>query len=208
MNSKDLIVENEPAGFMAVPRYILDAIFSKKRSVKNDVRVMFYFLLFKALWADNDNLGLKRGDLPFTVKGLAEECGHSERYMNGFVKKLVECGQVTVEKRGRVSVMHFVKYDELCMAGSGRKRAARTKSDGAAVFDDMRNFEIFWEYYHEVLADVGMEDKNLACIEWHKLDREDRVKAYRNVDIYADSLRDMRFAKKAVNYLKDKSYLF
>lgn len=208
MKTKNLIVENEPSGFMAVPRYILEAIFSKKRSVKDDDRVMFFFLLYKALWTDNEKLGLKRGDMVFTVKGLATECGHSERYMSSFIRQLVEHKQVTVEKRGKMSVMHFERYDELCMVKQGRKKASAGKKDMEPVFDDMKNFEIFWENYHENLKEVGREDKNLACIEWHKLDIESRKLAYMNVEQYVESLRDVRFAKKAVNYLKDRCFIF
>lgn len=208
MRTKNLIIENEPAGFMAVPRYILDAIFSKKRTVKDDVRVMFYFMVFKALWADNEKLGLKRGDMVFTVKGLAAECGHSERYMSDFIKKLVEHKEVSIEKRGKVSVMHFINYDELCMGGQPKKKQSGKKAATAPVFDDMKNFEIFWENYHENLKEVGREDKNLACIEWHKLDIESRKLAYMNVEQYVESLRDVRFAKKAVNYLKDRCFIF
>lgn len=67
-------------------------------------------------------------------------------------------------------------------------------------------FAEFWNMYH---GQTGLNKTEIGAArrEWHKLSVNERELAIANIENYYYSLADVRFCKKACNYLADKCFL-
>lgn len=67
-------------------------------------------------------------------------------------------------------------------------------------------FEKFWNEYHEETL-TRKVDKELARKEWKKLTQKERELAISQIRPYCIQVNDIRYFKRACNYLKAKSFL-
>ena len=67
-------------------------------------------------------------------------------------------------------------------------------------------FDLFWQKYHEH-TQLYKTEIGAARREWQKLTVNERELAIANIENYYYSLSDVKFCKKAHNYLADKSFL-
>ena len=67
-------------------------------------------------------------------------------------------------------------------------------------------FEEFWKNYHEING-IEPTDRMAAYREWKKLKLSEKQLAMENISTYFWRQSDIRHVKKAVNYLKDKSFI-
>lgn len=73
------------------------------------------------------------------------------------------------------------------------------------VNDIKKEFNIFWNKYH-LITNKQKTDKEPAFKHWNKLNKEDKIKAIENIQLYYNSLKDTKYCKKARTYLADKNF--
>lgn len=147
-----------------------------------------------------------RGESLYTLRRWAEIFGWKMWKTRIYLKKLEEEGKIVIVKEGKHKRLCVVGYEKWC----GHREVSEVKEGQpeteVAVNKSDRLFDRFWKEYHEM---VGLEpsDRYAAEQAWRKLNLEEKMEALDGITDYFWSNAENKYMKKAVNYLRDKTFL-
>lgn len=187
-------------GFIAVPRRLMEQVINEKCGHRMNCYEAYLYLIFRAGYADCEDRNLKRGEFFCSLRGLSQVFGWCFRRTKMFIGTLELHGIVTIRrvKRGYVILMRY--YDEMCMQQQKKERVSKRDAVAERLFDE------FWKLYHDIVP-VPPVDVYMARKVWMKMTDGERKMAIDNIEGYYYSLRLVKYARSAYNYLLNKSYI-
>lgn len=194
-------------GFIMLPRALCNELFGEQMGEMSEL-MAFAFMLVKVNYLTRDVGGrtVERGCSLLTQDEWCECFGWKKTKTRRFFKMLEREGVIRIEHNHRPALLCILHYEELC---ANRRPADVKEGEGAGGKPMSKSdalFEDFWRNYHEVTGQVPME-KYATLQAWRKLPYKERILAAECVEQYYMSLPDTRHVRKAINYLKDKSFL-
>lgn len=115
----------------------------------------------------------------------------------GFIENLISQGFLGKVENKYTTHIYIRQYDFFTCKEIMHKKG---KSRSEEMFDQ------FWKKYHEH-TQLCKTEIGAARREWQKLTMNERELAIANIENYYYSLNDVKFCKKAHNYLADRSFL-
>ncbi len=191
-------------GHLMLPRTLLNAVFSEQ-TVPMEETMAFACVLAKVNYSDRKVNGrvVERGCSVLTQAQWGRCFGWGRTKTCRFFAELEAEGVIGIDRSRRPSLLRVLRYEEIC---ANRRPAPEKEQEGRAMSKSDRLFEEFWENYHAVTQQMPV-DKYGALKIWRKLPYAERILAAECVEQYYMSLPDVRHARKAINYLKDKSFI-
>lgn len=196
---------DEKAGYIVCPRGLVGEIL-ENGEMDSPTKLYFYLLFHANYTATHSRYGeLKRGETNIPLTQIAERTHTDYRRLRRLIKQLADEGLVEYIQFGFHRRIILPYYEQHC----GRKVRKEEKADGRVTLRNKtdRAFDLFWEFYHEMLPTVSQTDREKARKIYGRLTLKERDMAIQNVEAYYNSLDSEKHAKWAVNYLKDKSFI-
>jgi len=191
-------------GFLVISRQLLGECL---QSVEHAVTAPVAFLTILYMSYYSDRGPLKRGESALTLDEWSRLFHWSRWASKRFFDNLLEKGELTERYEGKKRVLRLTRYEELCGKEAGHAPCKECKAEPPALSRTDQEFERFFEYYYSVNRALHPSDKELARKEWGKLCPNERTMAMANVYEYYLTMRDVKHAKKAYNYLRHKSFI-
>lgn len=145
----------------------------------------------------------ERGTASLPIKQWSDLFGWEETKTRRFFRKLESQGVIEILKNSNPHRIRLTQYELLC---AGKKQKEINGEQGTPMSETDRKFEEFWEKYHEVTQQMPVE-KYAASREWKRMNIRERHMAMENIEDYFMSLPSISHVRKAINYLRDKSFL-
>lgn len=182
-------------GYLVVPRTLLEEALRTEASFT--MAQAYLYLFMRCEFCDRKGEGaLKRGQVAFTSKELAERFGWKRTTVRDYLHDLERLGVVKLEVvKGVKSIVTLCFYEALT-GGRGKPMEER----------EQVRFMEFWKRYYDLLDREG-SDLYAALAEWGRIDQKERRMAMENMELYFRSLSDIRYVKSAGNYLRFKVFL-
>ena len=188
-----------------------------------NVKVTFIHLLLSANHAPRKWRGIDigRGQLWTSIGNLAKEVGISEKQIRNCLKKLESTSEIVTQGASNGTMITVCKYDsyQAKEETEGEQMGEQRASDGQTMgkqgatnkndnnyknennYQIGRDFDSFFEAY-------GKQVDKIPCQrEWLNIEREEHAKILEHVPKYVNSTPDVKFRKKPLNYLKDRTWL-
>lgn len=188
----------ENKGFMIIPRKLLGEIIQNIDSPVS-TKMAWFILLYLCRYTRQGEV--RRGEVALSISQMKSYFHWNTYQTRMFIKKLEDEHRITQRTKKGIRIISIVGYEDICGDNAAHPSAQERPRSVKA------HFEEFWELYHETNYQLTPSDKEAAWKEWKKLTREERILAIENIYEYYCSMKDINHAKKACNYLKDKSFI-
>lgn len=191
-------------GHIMLPRSLCNALFGEKAGPMGEL-MAFACMLTKVNYSERTVNGrtVERGCSLLTQEEWGECFGWKKSKTRRYFARLEQAGVIRIDRGHYPLMLRIVRYEEWC---ANRRPVAEKREEGKPMSKSDRLFEEFWENYHAVTQQTPA-DKYGALRVWRKLPYAERILAAECVEQYYMSLPDVRHARKAINYLKDKSFI-
>lgn len=199
-------VLNPKSGFVVISRGFIKSFINTIKIEK--ANTLYFFLLVSANYKTQETITgtVRRGELSMTIHEIATQTDSSYDHIQRLLKQLEAWGLVTFEYHNHRRHIILPYYEEHL----GRRVRAMEQADEKAQAKNQTDidFDYFWEFYHQIIPHVPKTNYEEARKAFARLSLKDRYAAARNVPKYLEQLDNEKYAKWAVNYLKDKCFIF
>lgn len=187
-------------GYILLPRKLVAAALSDAGELTE--AQAFICILYHVCYSRTGSLKgeCRRGESFYSLREWAALFGWGLWKTRVFFDKLAKENCVAFEQTGRYRRLCVVEYEHLC----GNRIPAPGKDGPASKSDEL--FEGFWKDYHEMTG-TEPSDQYAAQQVWRKLNLEEKMAARDGIADYFWKNADSKYLKKAVNYLRDKTFL-
>jgi hypothetical protein len=188
-----------------------------------NVKVTFIHLLLSANHAPKKWRGIDigRGQLWTSIGNLAKEVGISEKQIRNCLKKLESTSEIATQGASNGTMITVCKYDSYQSKeeSEGEQTGERWANDGRTMGEQRATNKNDNNYKNENKYQIGTDfdtffkaygkqvDKIPCQREWLNIEREEHAKILEHVPKYVNSTPDVKFRKKPLNYLKDRTWL-
>lgn len=192
-------------GYVVLPRLLVEKMVDNMNI--DSENNLYCYLLVTARYAQSVSEGIvwKRGEISFSIKELAQMTGKGYFSIFRLMQRLEEINLVSCRTVDGHRHLFLPYYEEHC--GHKVRQAEQMEKAEEAKNQVDKRFALFWEFYH-LQVPVPQVDCVAARKAYGRLSLTEQTLAIKNVERYYASLTSDKQAKWAVNYLKDKSFIF
>lgn len=189
-------------GFIVLPKMILEIMQKEQTGALSQMEGIIV-LLTKVNYADakvvihGQEYLCRRGASMRSISQWAKLFHWKVGKTRRFIDMLVAQGFLGKVENKYTTHIYILQYDFLTCkeVGHGKK-----KSHSDEMFDE------FWNKYHEC-THLPKKEIGAARRAWKKMNLNERELAIANIENYYYSLNDVKYCKKAHNYLADRSFM-
>lgn len=193
------------SGYVLIPKKLLIKVLNQ-REKECSYAEAFLTMLTRVNYMDTTmyirghKITCHRGQSFLSFTSWAELFGWKRGKTRRFFDKMEKEDMVRVIKTSltNISCIEVVNYDLWTNKFTEDWTKRKSKTD--------QSFKEFWDEFHEV-TQTPKKDIEAARRAWTKLSEKERKQAKENIYPYYMGLDNIRFVKRACNYLRDKSFL-
>lgn len=187
------------SGYLLISRKLLNRMISQNNREMSEAQAFISILSLVNFKEVKNDLGVcGRGESLLQMSEWAKIFCWAEWKTRRFFRELEKKGEISIDKTNYPHTIRITHYEELC---------AHKKSTPGKLPENRNDeqFDEFWQAYHEITRQIPVEQEATRR-EWNKLPLKERGPAIDGIGEYFMSLKDVRHVRKAVNYLKYKSF--
>lgn len=189
------------AGYILLPRTLLTTIIYENNGQMTETQA-YLTMLTLANYKDSKRgrRYCRRGESVISLLQWGKIFGWSQWKTRRFFSKLEQSQIIRVDRTNHPHILTLLHYEELCANKKAHnEEKPRNQSD--------ERFDHFWQSYHSITQTIP-QDAELAHREWRRLSEQEKDMATARIGEYFMSLENVKHTRKAVNYLKHKTFNF
>ena len=187
------------SGYLLIPRKLLNRIISQNEREMSEEQAFLSLLTLVNYKNTKTCRGeCDRGESVRQITEWSKIFNWPEWKTRRFFSKMEKSGEISFDRQKRPHTLRITHYEELC----AHKKTTQEKPP-KSLNDEQ--FDEFWQSYHEITRQIPVEQEATRR-EWNKLPLKERRPAVDGIGEYFMSLKDVRHVRKAVNYLKYRSF--
>ena len=201
MKINERYVSTGKKGYIILPRELITEVIKQHSGIMSEDQAYITMLTFANYkQVKTSQKTYERGEMEFSQREWGKRLGWNMIRLRIFIKKLEDNNIISINRDKKPYILTMLKYEQLC---ANRKEEPQ---ESKPVNRNDKAFETFWELYHEVTR-LPPHDIELARKTWSSLTPGERQMATDHIEEYYMGLESVKHVRKAVNYLKNKTFV-